>query len=103
MTLYVDELLQEVMQKHREIIEQGNSEDGEGALEWVEAKDISIDSLKKVMGEFSDEATNEVFEHIMGGILDMDHVHQIFFTCIGISFELGYTAAEKQLDSKFDL
>lgn len=100
MTLYLDELLQETLNKHRKAHEENNSDH---LYEWFEAKDINGDSLKKVMNELSEEAAHEITEKLMGGVLDMDYVAHLFFTVIGISFELGYTAAEKQMDSKFDL
>ncbi len=101
MTLYLDELLHEVMERHKKVIEEGD--EGQAVYDWLEAKDISKESLNRVMKQFSGEATNELFEQVLGGVLDEQFVRHLFFTAIGISFELGYTAAEKQLDEKFNL
>lgn len=101
MTLYIDEILEQVMQKHREAMER--NEELDDFFEWLNAKDINKDSLHKVLIRFSDEASHEIFESAKKGILDMDYVSRVIFTALGISFEIGYTSAEKQMDSKFDL
>lgn len=103
MTIYVDEIIEQVLLKYREEYEKNPEPSAEPLLEWLAAKGIDKDSMIKALGRLVEEATGQILERMKSGIITVDDIEAIIYTATGIAFDAGYTGAEQQFGDKFEL